>query len=378
MVKKEDILKDILLKMNYDSSKTLNENIEEQETGFTRYLDRVYSEPESAAKYNKDMSKISDLIYEYRHGLIDIASVGTMFIPVVGPLISLGLELSNSALYYAEGENYNGGLALVFALIPFGEIVRKIPVVEKIGVIGLRKLLQKTAVKTAKYTDDEIKVLKGISDNKKWITTRASRQAVKQTIKTTFKGQPLKKIISTMYYLGKRNPKLLNTTKVGLTIGGLWYSYDKLAEIYGIKNKSDIDPKLTTTDNVTKPIIVTDFDGVWDYKKEGNKYYAKKKNENNWILTSGNSKESIKSKVFKINTGEYKPTKQELEITKEDLEIRKGLENEYKNNPNSIILQIAPQLSSTTDEEKIKQNMKTFSDAFKDSTNTYVKKPFTF
>ena len=353
MVKKEDILKNILLKMNYDSSKTLNENIEEQETGFTRYLDRVYSEPESATKYNKD-------IYEYRHGLIDVASVGAMFIPIVGPLISLGLELSNSAMYYAEGENYSGGLALVFALIPFGELVRKIPAVEKIGAIGLRKLLQKTAIKNAKYTNDEIKVLKGISDNKKWITTRASRQAVKQTIKTTFKGQPLKKIISTMYYLGKRYPKLLNTTKVGLTIGGLWYSFDKLAEIYGIKNKSDVDPKLTTTDNVTKPIIVTDFDSVWDYKKEGNKYYAKKKGENNWILTSGNSKEVIKSKVFKINTGEYKPTKQ-------DLELRKELESDYKNNPEKIILQIVPQLSSTTDEEKNKQLMKAFNDAFKDS-----------
>jgi hypothetical protein len=360
MVKKEDILKDILLKMNYDSSKTLNENIEEQETGFTRYLDRVYSEPESATKYNKDMSKISDLIYEYRHGLIDIASIGTMFIPVVGPLISLGLELSNSALYYAEGENYNGGLALVFALIPFSEILGKIPAVKKIGVVGLRKLLQKTAVKTAKYTDDEIKVLKGISDNKKWITTRASRQAVKQTIKTTFKGQPLKKIISTMYYLGKRNPKLLNITKVGLTIGGLWYSFDKLAEIYGIKNKSDIDPKLTTTDNVAKPIIVTDFDSVWDYKKEGNKYYAKKKGDNKWLLTSGNSKDAIKSKVFKINNKEYKPTKQ-------DLEIRKKLEDDYKNNPEKIILQIVPQLSSTTDEEKNKQLMKAFDDAFKNS-----------
>jgi hypothetical protein len=360
MVKKEDILREILLKMNYDSSKTRNENIVEQETGFTRYLDRVYSNPESATKYNKDMSKISELIYEYRHGLIDIAAIGTLFIPVVGPIISLGLELANSGLYFAEGENYSGGLALVFALIPFGEILRKIPAVEKIGINGLKKLLQKTAIKNAKYTDDEIKVLKGINDNKKWITTRASRQAVKETIKTTFKGQPLKRIIATIYYLGKKNPKLVNITKMGLTIGGLWYSFDKLAEIYGIKNKSDIDPKLTTTDNVAKPIIVTDFDGVWDYKKEGDKYYAKKKGDNKWLLTSGNSKEVIKSKVFKINNKEYKPTKQ-------DLEIRKKLEDDYKNNPNSIISQIVPQLSSTTDEEKNKELMNAFNDAFKDS-----------
>jgi hypothetical protein len=65
-------------------------------------------------------------------------------------------------------------------------------------------------------------------------------------------------------------------------------------------------------------------------------------------------------KVFKINNKEYKPTKQ-------DLEIRKKLEDDYKNNPEKIILQIVPQLSSTTDEEKNKQLMKAFNDAFKDS-----------
>ena len=282
MVEKKDILREILLKMNYDSSKTHNENIVEQDTRFTRYLDKVDSDPKSAAKYN-------NLMYEYRHGLIDIAAFGTFFIPLMGPFISLGLELANSGLYFAEGENYSGGLALVFAFIPFGEILRKIPAVEKIGINGLKKLLQKTTIKNAKYSDDEIKVLKGINDNKKWITTRASRQAVKETIKATFKGQPLKRIITTMYYLGKRNPKLLNISKMGLIVGGLWYSYDKLAEIYGIKNK--------------------------------NQY----------------------------------------------LEIRKKIENDYNNNPNNIILQIVPQLSSTTDEEKNKELMKAFNDAFKDS-----------
>jgi len=282
MVEKKDILREILLKMNYDSSKTHNENIVEQDTRFTRYLDKVDSDPKSAAKYN-------NLMYEYRHGLIDIAAFGTFFIPLMGPFISLGLELANSGLYFAEGENYSGGLALVFTLIPFSEIARKIDAVEKIGNNGLKKLLQKTAIKNAKYTDDEIKVLKSINDNKKWITTRASRQAVKETIKATFKGQPLKRIITTMYYLGKRNPKLLNISKMGLIVGGLWYSYDKLAEIYGIKNK--------------------------------NQY----------------------------------------------LEMRKKLENDYNDNPNNIILQIVPQLSSTTDEEKNKELMKAFNDAFKDS-----------
>ena len=39
MVRNEDILKDILLKMNYDPSKTLNENIQEQAPGADRFVD---------------------------------------------------------------------------------------------------------------------------------------------------------------------------------------------------------------------------------------------------------------------------------------------------------------------------------------------------
>ena len=38
MVEKKDILREILLKMNYDSSKTHNENIVEQDTRFTQWI----------------------------------------------------------------------------------------------------------------------------------------------------------------------------------------------------------------------------------------------------------------------------------------------------------------------------------------------------
>ena len=36
----------------------------------------------------------------------------------------------------------------------------------------------------------------------------------------------------------------------------------------------------------------------WEYKKEGGKYYARKKGSNNWVLTGGNAEQSIKSKIF--------------------------------------------------------------------------------
>lgn len=44
--------------------------------------------------------------------------------------------------------------------------------------------------------------------------------------------------------------------------------------------------------------VVTDYDGSYDYKKEGDKYYTKKKGTNNWIEAKGSSLNAIKSKVF--------------------------------------------------------------------------------
>lgn len=354
MVRNEQIVKDILLKMNYDSSKTLNENIQEQmgEKPFMTPRGMTYDE-----------ARLSKLVYEYRHGLIDIAAIGVLIIPVVGPFLSLGLELANSGMYFAEGENYSGGLALVFALIPAGQLIRKIGA-EKLGEEGLKKLLQKTTLKNAKYTDDEIEVLKQINSNKSWIGRTASKNAVKKTIETGLKGLPLSKIVKVMYNMGKKYPKIVSVIKMGLTIGGIWYSYDKLAKIYGIKNKSEITTptQITPQSSIPKVEIVTDFDKNWDYKKEGDKYYLKRKGTDKWLLGQ-EPEDAIKTKVFKNTKDTYQPTQ-------EDLIKRKELEKEYNEDPTKIITQIAPVLTSSTDEEK---NVAVI-DGFSDILNYYKAK----
>jgi hypothetical protein len=47
----------------------------------------------------------------------------------------------------------------------------------------------------------------------------------------------------------------------------------------------------------------------WKYKKEGDSYFAAKKGSDNWIKTSGRSKDSIKSKIFGIVTDKEKDDK---------------------------------------------------------------------
>lgn len=53
---------------------------------------------------------------------------------------------------------------------------------------------------------------------------------------------------------------------------------------------------------------MTNFDSVWDYKKEGENYFAKKKTSDSWIKLSGNNLETVKSKVFNDSSSQSTQT----------------------------------------------------------------------
>jgi hypothetical protein len=189
-------------------------------------------------EFNSDVFKFID---ENKHGLLDIAAIGTAFIPLVGPFISIGLELGNAALYANEGDNYSAGLALSFALIPGGQLIRRIPSVKKLGRNGLALLLKKAKnpklVKTLTKTEKES--LEQINKNSKWITLTAAKELSKKIAKVSVKKMKLPQLVKFVYSFSKKYPKTYNITTMGLQIGGIWYSYDKLAQIYGLKDKSE-------------------------------------------------------------------------------------------------------------------------------------------
>jgi hypothetical protein len=327
MVSNTKILNNIKFKMSYDPSKTLNENITEQSMG-GMMTPTYMSDP-------KNIEDFGNFIYEYRHGLMDIAAIGSLLIPVVGPAISLGLELANSSLYFSEDDPYMGGFSLAFALIPGGEMIAKIPAVKKLGRDGLAKLLKKARIQDAKFTKTELEALEQINKNKKWLKLTAAKEASKLLVQSTFKKLSLPQIVRGMYNLSLKHPTKFNLTKMGLIIGGVWYSYEKLAEIFGIKPKTTKPQPNKKPRNIVK--ISNDFDNVWDYKMDGDKFYAKKKGSTQWLLAKGKSEESIKTKVFGI------------EKTPEQIK----LENEYKANKDAIDKQAAVQLTGNlTDEEK--------------------------
>lgn len=210
--------------MFYDTKKTLTE-----QTAFERQLDRTFSTPEGAEKYITEMG-------QYKHEILQIGSIATLFIPVVGPLISLGLDLADSALYASEGDKYNAGLMLAFSLIPFGELIAKIPAVKKIGRDGLANLLKKTKT-NSKLTADEVNALKGIATEEKWLKSSMT----KNLIYKLFLKLPLSKVVKFVYRLSKQHPNLFKLSSIILQIAGIKISFDKLAQYYDLKpnNLSD-------------------------------------------------------------------------------------------------------------------------------------------
>jgi len=233
-----DALNKVLLMMRYDLGKTLSENvIQEQDTAFTRQLDKDYSTVKGAEK------RLNAFTSEERHTIIQIAAFGSLFIPVVGPLISLGLDVADATLYASEGDNYQAGLTLAFSLIPGAQLVSKIPAVKQLGKKGLITLLKKAQIPkvSSKLTELEKTALEQITKNSKWIKLTAMVEASKKLLKSMFGKYTIVKILTVVIkFLSSIGVSL---SKVGLQIGGVWMSYDYLAKKLGIIDGSKIDQK---------------------------------------------------------------------------------------------------------------------------------------
>ena len=304
---------------------------------------------DSMKRQEEFISDMSKFIYDNRHGLLDIASIGATFIPIVGPFISIGIEIGNSALYFSEGDNYSGGLTLAFALIPGGQLIRRIPAVKKLGRNGLVLLLKKAKnpklVKT--LTKIEQEALEQMNKNSKWVILTASKELSKKIAKASIKKMRLPQLVKFVYFFSKKYPTIYNITSMGLQIGGIWYSYDKLAQIYGLKNKSESNnnqPK-----NINSETYKTDGD-PYEYRVKNGMWETKGNTTKNWVSLK-DKPEAIKELDKRFPNAKF--GKSEQLITK------KQLETEFNNNKEQLNSEIVNSLTGgLTDEEKNKEFQK--------------------
>ena len=271
----QDSLKRVLLMMNYDMGKTLSENIDEQvpenimdrRLGITaknaKYMGM--SEKEYEKKLNKAMfgDPIDWSKYTWSdigHTLVDIAAIGAFFIPVVGPFISIGLELANAGWYVAEDDKYMAGLSLAFAIIPGVKLFVKIPAVKKLGRDGLAKLLKKSASKSGQLTKLEKEAIEQITKNSKWLKLNTRIEATKIALMAKLNRKPIKSIVRGVYDFYKKHPKKINLMGAGIELGGILYTYPKLAKIYGWEPKTSEDGNLPSEDEISsyRPSMISD------------------------------------------------------------------------------------------------------------------------
>jgi hypothetical protein len=77
---------------------------------------------------------------EDTHNLLMMASLATAFIPVIGPFVSSGIQMTDAAIYYQEGNMEMAGMSAMFALIPgAGKLLSKIPILKNINPSLLKK-----------------------------------------------------------------------------------------------------------------------------------------------------------------------------------------------------------------------------------------------
>jgi len=337
MVKKDNIQEQIEMisyLMSYDRSLILSEQPEsvmDRRIGIEDRNMTALNIPKTSQGYKE----YSDLTQPWAkidsHILLPILSFALyMSAPItgpVGPALAIALEVADAAVYSSEGDDFSAGLTLAFALIPFGELVTNIPGVKKYGKKFVMEALKKAKL-GKKLSKVEIEVVEQVSKSSKELTKRANQELIKKTVSKTFSKLPLKSKISKFRELQIKYPKTFGLASTGIQIGGIFYSWCQIAKTYNITGpdviewcKAEQKKQNVSKPLDSKPIIITDFGDDWDYKKEGNQYYTKKKGTDKWILATGKPEEAIKTKVFKIDPSvEVSNIKSKLNMTKEQID----------------------------------------------------------
>jgi hypothetical protein len=113
--------------------------------------------------------------------------------------------------------------------------------------------------------------------------------------------------------------------------------------------------KLTESDLIkivkqvlSEQVVQGTGDDPWEYKKEGDKYYARKKGGKNWVLTGGNAEKSIKTKIFGDKTSSTSKPKSTTKTTVTP-KTTTTTNTQTKVVPNKVIVNFNPIVVQKTD-----------------------------
>ena len=212
---------------------------------------------------NRPMTEITYAIADFlseEHNIAMIASIGfSMFGGGIGQVFSLVFDAIDVGLFIEEGDYFMAGLAMMFAIIPFGDLMkaylRKYPGAKNFTKKVLTDILEKIKLKKP-LTPDEKRFVDAVTTAK--FQNKVFWKMVREKIRMTIIGEKPNYVVAFIFWLVKKGfltgQFLL---KWGLIIGGGFYSWYKIAQWLGIEQsqiKSD-NKQLTKTDFVEMNVL---------------------------------------------------------------------------------------------------------------------------
>jgi hypothetical protein len=202
---------------------------------------------------NRPMTEITYPIADFLsepHNIAMIASIAfSMFGGGIGQVFSLVFDAIDVGLFIEEGDYFMAGLAIIFAVIPIGDLLkaylRKYPGAKSFTKKTLTKILEKLKIKKP-LTPDEKKILDAITSAK--LQNKAFWKMVREKIRMTIMGKKPNYVVAFIVWLVKKG--ILTSQfllKWGLIIGGVFYSWYKIAQWLGIKPKDETKSKKQLT-----------------------------------------------------------------------------------------------------------------------------------
>jgi hypothetical protein len=189
-------------------------------------------------------------------------------------LIAAGLDVADAAYYAAEDKPYEAGLSLFFALIPGGPLLWK-GAKKGVEITGdalrtTQSFTKPTALSTTK-TGLDLMINTG-SAVKSYVTSTAKilqffKSLISFHIARFLELGKIDSLFGWLYWLVEKGYIITSfLTKFGLMIGGIFYTWAKIAEIIGIEKtleKKKI--QKAETSNTTFDQLLTEFNRlVWD------------------------------------------------------------------------------------------------------------------
>jgi len=151
--------------------------------------------------YDKQFDALVDVCKSISpHTWMTIAQIGTSFIPLIGPVLSMGIGLADASMYYNEGDKKTAGMIGLFSVIPgIGGLASKLGLgnvsAKVMGEIG------KKVSFGSKLTASETKIVNQVAKHKQLLKNEISKLSkagkstslAKQGVKSQLKKQAITK-----------------------------------------------------------------------------------------------------------------------------------------------------------------------------------------